>query len=89
MKADIYQHFDKVVKVILDAQEKGENVLVHCQAGVSRSVSVCIAYLIHTHKITVDQSLEILKQAHPRSNPNRSFLMQLESYYEQITKNKP
>jgi len=37
-----YQAFDFIEKYL----SKGENVLVHCAAGVSRSVSIIIGYLI-------------------------------------------
>lgn len=57
------------------AQER--NVLVHCNAGVSRSATVCIAYLIVEHGLTFDQALAQTKAARPSIRPNAGFVAQL------------
>ncbi len=38
-----YTTFESAVDTVIEALENNERVLVHCQAGISRSVSVCIA----------------------------------------------
>ena len=43
---DISVHFDEVCEFLEQAREKGTGVLVHCVAGVSRSVTVVISYLM-------------------------------------------
>ena len=45
-RTDVSQHFDETNKFLLSCEEKNEKVLVNCQAGVSRSSSVVLAYLI-------------------------------------------
>lgn len=45
---DLSADFDKAVDFIVDTLKK-TNVLVHCLAGVSRSVSMVIAYFIREH----------------------------------------
>jgi len=47
----------------------GRNVLVHCQAGISRSVSLIMAYLI-LHQYGW---LEALPNANPSSSPDSAF----------------
>lgn len=44
------KHFDETFEFI-DKNLKEGNVLVHCQAGVSRSASVVIAYIIRKFKV--------------------------------------
>ena len=60
------------------------NVLVHCKAGVSRSVSICIAYLMWKHKMNFTKALELMVQCNPRSKPNNGFRSQLEQYGEHL-----
>lgn len=38
-----YRKFEDAVDCVIDALERDDEVLVHCNAGISRSVSVCIA----------------------------------------------
>ena len=45
-RTDVSRHFDETNKFLVLCKEKNEKVLVHCQAGVSRSSSVVLAYLI-------------------------------------------
>ena len=52
---------------------------VHCEAGVSRSVSICIAYLILQMKLPYVQSLDHMEKMHPPSNPNSGFRIQLKN----------
>ena len=45
-EADIKEHFEKAYDVIERARAEGSAVFVHCSRGVSRSASLCIAYLM-------------------------------------------
>jgi len=55
-------------------------VLVHCMAGISRSVSVVMAYLMHTEQLTVTHALDSICQIRQIASPNVNFLEQLEIY---------
>jgi protein-tyrosine phosphatase len=57
-------------------------ILVHCQAGVSRSASIVIAYLMISQKISYNEAFLLCKKGRPCINPNKGFvnkLKQLES----------
>jgi protein-tyrosine phosphatase len=54
------QFFPQSVDFIANALES-TNVLVHCLAGVSRSVSLVIAYLIKCKNMTYDRAYQMLK----------------------------
>ena len=64
-------------------QEEGKgpepppSVLVHCNAGMSRSVSICMAYLIHSHGMPLIQAFEVLKSTRHQASPNAGFMEQL------------
>lgn len=44
--ASLSPYFDKVADKIQQVTSRGGKVLVHCMAGVSRSSTLCIAYLM-------------------------------------------
>ena len=59
-------------------------VLVHCFAGVSRSSSVVIAYLMRFKRMTFSQASHHLTDKHPRAQPNPKFLRDLIEYEKQL-----
>lgn len=58
------------------------NVLVHCNAGVSRSASVVIAYLILYQKLSFEDAFESVRKARPCIRPNSGFMVQLRQLKE-------
>lgn len=54
-------------------------VLVHCAAGISRSSSVIIYYLMRHYGYSFDRALKFIKKYHPQTRPNLSFENQLKS----------
>lgn len=44
--ANLTPYFDRVANKINEVASRGGRVLVHCMAGISRSSSLCIAYLM-------------------------------------------
>ena len=55
-------------------------VLVHCVAGVSRSASVVIAYLMWKNKMNFESAFRIVRQGRPIVEPNSNFVNQLKSF---------
>jgi len=60
-------------------------VLVHCNAGVSRSATVVLGYLMFTNRLSLEESMQILKEARPHVKPNEGFLHQLQDYRKQLS----
>lgn len=77
---DMSKYFDKAVEFITE-NLKTTNVLVHCAAGISRSVCLVIAYLIKVHKMTPEAALAKVREKRPWAGPNQGFTQQLEKYY--------
>ena len=55
----------------------GATVLVHCHAGVSRSASVVIGYLMYKEGLTWQEALDEVMDARPAVMPNQGFRSQL------------
>jgi hypothetical protein len=60
-----------------EAKESGMKCLVHCRTGISRSVSVVLAYLVAREGRTLSESWRLVQSKVPVARPNRGFAMQL------------
>lgn len=57
-------------------------VLVHCSQGVSRSVTVVVAYLMKKYNLTLEQAMHAVTRKVPEAQPNDGFMEQLKLYKE-------
>ena len=73
---DASRYFVDVTNFIEDALETGGIVLVHCSAGVSRSPTMVIAYLISKEKMRYKEALALLREKR-YVLPNEGFSEQL------------
>lgn len=76
--------WDEVLPWIHAALEAKGVVFVHCAAGVSRSVSTVIAYLLRYRAEqfpTVDAALKHVKRIRTFAAPNTGFLEQLHIFH--------
>ena len=76
--------FYECIKFIENVREKGGRVLVHCIQGISRSVSLVMAYLIFTKKISYDKAFNLVQQKREISSPNFGFSIQLQNFYTRL-----
>lgn len=67
-------------------KSEGGRVLVHCFAGISRSATICIAYLMLTENLSMHQALEFTRRLRPCVSPNFNFMGQLLSFENQLQK---
>ncbi len=54
--------FNKVTTFIHDSIENGDKVLVHCQAGISRSATVVIAYIMRSKRYSLQDAFNFVKR---------------------------
>lgn len=71
------EHFPQIVLSIHTALKENRHVLVHCYAGVSRSATAILAYLIWAQGMAFNTALKLLWSKRPVVNPNAGFREQL------------
>ncbi|KAJ3218820.1 Dual specificity protein phosphatase 10 [Clydaea vesicula] len=67
-------------KIIENARLKNERILVHCYAGVSRSSTIVLSYLINYHNLTLFESFKFVYLKRPIIRPNLGFTIALQRY---------
>ncbi|KAK0398756.1 hypothetical protein QR680_002737 [Steinernema hermaphroditum] len=77
-------HFDEAIQFIDEARAKGSAVLVHCLAGISRSVTICLAYLMHTMHSSLEDAFDLLLKRNGMIAPNFHFMGQLTDFERQL-----
>ncbi|KAM9326231.1 dual specificity protein phosphatase 5 [Gastrophryne carolinensis] len=86
---DISSHFQEAIDFIDTVRHSGGRVLVHCEAGISRSPTICMAYLMKTKRFRLEEAFEYIKQRRSLISPNFSFMGQLLHYESEIFSSKP
>ena len=80
---NIIQYFGECLNFI-----KGEEkILVHCAAGVSRSATIVIAYIMWDKKLSYEDALNFV-QSKRNVNPNPGFVEQLKIFEKELIKNE-
>ncbi|XP_054606398.2 uncharacterized protein [Nothobranchius furzeri] len=76
----ITPYLEECSSFIYQAREQDGVVLVHCNAGVSRSSSIVIGYLMLKEGLPFDDAYSQVKLARPSIRPNPGFYQQLQNY---------
>lgn len=63
------------------AVNEKENILIHCMAGISRSISVTAYFLMKKYHMNFHDSFNFIKKKRSIAKPNNSFKSQLEKYF--------
>ncbi|XP_043916871.1 dual specificity protein phosphatase 4 [Protopterus annectens] len=83
-KADISSWFMEAIDFIDSVAACKGRVLVHCQAGISRSATICLAYLMMKKRVKLEEAFEFVKQRRSIISPNFSFMGQLLQFESQV-----
>ena len=71
-----------------DIKRKGGKVFLHCHAGISRSATVCIAYIMKQQGWDLPCAYDFVKQRRPCVSPNLHFMGQLLEFQKQLTEGR-
>ncbi len=74
---DLLSHFEECYQFINDGLLKGDKVLVHCVAGVSRSATIVISYIMIKNSMTFEEAFDLVKKKRDFIEPNPGFKRQL------------
>ncbi|CAL7947419.1 unnamed protein product [Xylocopa violacea] len=76
-ESDLFAAIKKCVKII--DENRNENILVHCNAGVSRAPAIVISYLMAFEDISYDVAYNKVKNIRNCIKPNEGFVRQLKT----------
>lgn len=83
-KQNLRQYFEEAFEFIEEAHQCGKGLLIHCQAGVSRSATIVIAYLMKHTRMTMTDAYKFVKGKRPIISPNLNFMGQLLEFEEDL-----
>ncbi|TMS34670.1 hypothetical protein L596_002211 [Steinernema carpocapsae] len=77
-------HFEAAFNFLEQVRERKEIALIHCLAGISRSPSMAIAYVMRHKRMTQDEAYRFVKEKRPSISPNFNFMGQLFEYEKML-----
>ncbi|GJQ79011.1 hypothetical protein Trydic_g172 [Trypoxylus dichotomus] len=77
---NLSQYFSLCNDFIHAARLRDGNVLIHCLAGMSRSVTVTVAYIMSVTNLTWKEALKVVRAGRNVANPNLGFQRQLQEF---------
>ncbi|KAL4231882.1 Dual specificity protein phosphatase 4 [Mactra antiquata] len=86
--ANISCWFNEAIRFIDSARETDGKVLVHCQAGISRSATVCIAYIMYKNSMTLEDAFDHVRSRRGVISPNLNFMQQLKEFEKDVLGSK-
>jgi len=81
MDDSLEQNLNDLIPFVFAFIEQGfknkESILIHCNAGVSRSGAICVAWLMKMFNLNCDQALMMAREKRDKISPNSNFIEQL------------
>lgn len=80
---DVNPYINQATEFIAETLQNGNNVLVHCAGGISRSATLVLAFLMNYSSkdddlpMTLADGFKLLKKVRPVIAPNAGFMRQL------------
>lgn len=81
---NLASHFPKAIEFIDEARSRQKGVLVHCLAGVSRSVTITVAYLMYKCSLNLNDAFNLVRSRKSNIAPNFHFMEQLHNFEREL-----
>lgn len=85
---NLAKHFHEGADFINDALQSGGTVFIHCAAGISRSVSLTLAYFLKHERMNLAAAHSLVKSKRYIANPNPGFMQQLRRFESMLAQEK-
>lgn len=85
MQFNVWKKLNKInLTFTEEARSSDKGVLVHCLAGVSRSVTITVAYLMHKLSLSLNDAFNMVRSRKSNIAPNFHFMEQLHSFEKEL-----
>lgn len=84
LNINIRQYFERTCEIIDNIIENKQKILVHCYAGISRSATIVIAYIMKKNRMTMSEAYQFVEAKRKCISPNIGFCAQLMTFEEEI-----
>lgn len=81
---DISKDFIQCIEFIKTARKEQKPILIHCMAGVSRSATVTIAYIMKQHNMSLNDAAAFVFKKRPIIFPNVGFIKHLMEFEKKL-----
>lgn len=85
---NLLPYFPKAFSFLDNVRESGGCAIIHCLAGISRSATVCISYVMRHLCLSSDDAYRYVKSKRATISPNFNFLGQLLEYEKQLIRER-
>ncbi|KAG8195646.1 hypothetical protein JTE90_004981 [Oedothorax gibbosus] len=76
--------FPEAIAFIDEARQKRKSILVHCLAGISRSVTITLAYLMQKLSMPLNDAYDFVRTRKTNISPNFNFMGQLMDFEREL-----
>jgi len=83
-ESPIDSYFENAFQFIDSAKKENVSILVHCAAGISRSATIAVAYIMKSMDMSVDDALSFVKERRVIARPNDHFMRCLYLFEEKL-----
>ncbi|XP_044726736.1 dual specificity protein phosphatase Mpk3 isoform X2 [Chrysoperla carnea] len=81
---NLASHFPSAIEFIEEARSHNKGILVHCLAGVSRSVTITVAYLMYKCSLNLNDAFNLVRSRKSNIAPNFHFMEQLHNFEREL-----